>query len=301
MIELRITPIGPARFGIRHLSTPAVASRDDVWIAPPPSTVLGALGALLGARVDCGRCGSGDFECRAAAAERSLLELADQLGVRKMWGPLVRAGGRIGVPALDFVLYPDSMTAERVEKVSRVGLALTENKTAAPGYLYRATFLRARGLTYIYYIDGDLGPFRPRVVRLGGEGRAALVEAVEVKERPPGVMPEAVSGHAVLITPLLMPDGELPRCVKPLGAYELKPAEEGGRAPAVRLERKVRVVQWGLGFSEACRERRPIYPALPPGTAVEAGDCPAAVGYMARLGYGALYPMRRALAPAEPP
>jgi len=287
MIELRITPIGPARFGIRHLSTPAVASRDDVWIAPPPSTVLGALGALLGVRVDCGRCGGGDFECRAAA-ERSLLELADKLGVRGMWGPLVRAGGRVGVPALDFVLYPDSMTAERVEKVSRVGLALTENKTAAPGYLYRATFLRARGLTYIYYIDGDLGPFRPRVVRLGGEGRAALVEAVEVK---PGVMPEAVSGHAVLITPLLMPDGELPRCAKPLGAYELKPAEEGGRALAVRLERKVRVVQWGLGFSEACRERRPMYPALPPGTAVEAHDCPAAVGHMARLGYGALLPL----------
>jgi hypothetical protein len=86
MIELRIVPLGPARFGTRNVASPAVASRDDVWIAPPPSTVLGALGDLFGVRAECPQ-GVGN---PTQAAEEALTALADQLGIRRMWGPLVK-------------------------------------------------------------------------------------------------------------------------------------------------------------------------------------------------------------------
>ncbi|WP_231818653.1 hypothetical protein [Thermoproteus tenax] len=79
-----------------------------------------------------------------------------------------------------------------------------------------------------------------------------------------------------------MPDGELPPYL------ELIPE---GQCPAEGLC-KARAVQWGLGFSEVCRERRPMYPALPPGTVLRARGCPRNVGYLAELGFGSLAELR---------
>ena len=275
MIELRIVPLGPARFGIRNVSSPAVAGRDDVWIAPPPSTVLGALGDLLGVRAECPQRG----ESPTQAAEEALTALADQLGIRGMWGPLVKIGDKVGIPAMEFAAFPDG-SAERLDRKARVGLALTERKAARPGHLYRATYLHPKSVVYIYYVDG-LTAIRPTAVRLGGEGRSALVEAAETDFKPP----ERIGGTAALMTPLLMPDGEMPPCLRPKGTLMLD-AKECRAKP----DERVKAVQWGLGFSDICRERRPMYPALPPGTLVEARDCPPTVGHMARLGYGALHP-----------
>jgi len=84
----------------------------------------------------------------------------------------------------------------------------------------------------------------------------------------------------VLLTPLLIPDGELPPCIKSVRGL-IRPGEED-EGP------KVRVVQWGLGFSEVCKERRPMYPALPPGTEVEVEDCDPSQFFLGDLGYGAL-------------
>jgi len=270
MIELRITPLGPARFGIRHVSTPAVASRDDTWIAPPPSTVLGALGEFFGVKITCGPCPD---RC-TQAAEEALAAVAKELGIRMIWGPLVVKEGKLGIPTLDFIYYLDG-AAEKIEKRARLGLALTEQKTAKPGHLYRATYIYPRNVTYVYYVDG-LTPFKPRTVRLGGEGRSALVEAVETSVKPP----LQIAGTAVLTTPLLAPDGEIPPCLKPVGTLKA----DGD------VELKVKIIQWGLGFSEVCRERRPMYLALPPGTVVEANNCPPTTGHMAQAGYGALHP-----------
>jgi hypothetical protein len=275
MIELRIVPLGPARFGIRNVASPAVASRDDVWIAPPPSTVLGALGDLLGVRAECPQ-GVGS---PTQAAEEALTALAEQLGIRRMWGPLVKIGDKVGIPAMDFAAFPDG-SAKKFDKKTRIGLALTEQKAARPGHLYRATYLYPKNVVYIYYIDG-LTVIKPTAVRLGGEGRSALIEAVETDFK----LPERISGTAALMTPLLTPDGEMPPCLRPKGVLKLDAKE-----CKAKLDERVKVVQWGLGFSDVCRERRPMYPALPPGTVAEAQDCPPTVGHMARLGYGALYP-----------
>lgn len=126
-----------------------------------------------------------------------------------------------------------------------MGLSLGPNKTAAPGYLYSAVYV-AEKAKYIYYIDAE--GLRGGLARLGGEGRMAVVE---IEEASAGV-PEVINGRALVLTPVLMPEGELPNCIKPLGVLE----ERGG---GLELVPKVRVIQWGLGFSEVCKERRPMY------------------------------------------
>jgi CRISPR/Cas system-associated protein Csx1 len=87
----------------------------------------------------------------------------------------------------------------------------------------------------------------------------------------------------MLITPLLMPNTTPPQCIEPLGTINT----EG------KIEPKIKVIQWGLGFSEVHKERRPMYPALPPGTIVKiTNNCLTnnwpTTGYLHQLGYGAL-------------
>ncbi|MCX8137568.1 CRISPR-associated protein [Pyrobaculum aerophilum] len=271
-----IKPLGYARIASRPLSTPSVAAKDEAVAAPPPSTVLGMLGALAGVRAECPGGGP-------AGAELQLVMLKETLGVKSVWGPLVEIDGVLHAPGLDALYIIKMDNAARavgkraVSVVRRVGLALGPNKTAAPGYLYSAIYV-AEKAKYIYYIDAE--GLRGGLARLGGEGRMAVVE---IEEASAGV-PEVVNGRALVLTPVLMPEGELPNCIKPLGVLE-----EGGGG--LELVPKVRVIQWGLGFSEVCKERRPMYPALAPGTVVEARGCKKNVGYLAELGYGALLPL----------
>ncbi|ABO08707.1 type III-B CRISPR module-associated Cmr3 family protein [Pyrobaculum calidifontis] len=276
MRAVRIRPLGPTHYGTRPLSTPGTVTRDDVWIVPQPSTLLGALGYLAGVKIDCP--GKGPEGALAA-----LREVAKALGVRRVWGPLavVRRGSEVLVGAAAEGWIKTHMWAPRergeaaggvpVAKFSRIGLMLTEHKTAAQGYLYRATYYAP--VEAVYFIDADVVP--TGLVRLGGEGRLAAVEA-DPELRPDPYLPPK-SGAAVLLTPLLMPEGELPSCIRAVRGLE-QPGEEP----------KVKVVQWGLGFSEVCRERRPMYPALPPGTEVEVENCDQSQFFLGELGYGAL-------------
>jgi CRISPR-associated protein Cmr3 len=52
------------------------------------------------------------------------------------------------------------------------------------------------------------------------------------------------------------------------------------------------VVDFGLGFSEVCRRRRPTLKALPQGTVLRlkntCGDA-AAIGILSEIGFGSLY------------
>ena len=56
------------------------------------------------------------------------------------------------------------------------------------------------------------------------------------------------------------------------------------------LSHKVPVVQWGLGFSEVCRERRPLYLAL--GVVVALKRPSIGEGYLSELGYGSVLPLK---------
>ncbi|MGC8584457.1 MAG: CRISPR-associated protein [Thermoproteus sp.] len=279
-MKVVIRPLGYARLAARPPSTPTVAARDAAAAAPPPSTLLGLLGALAGVTMQCP--GNGP-----EAAESQLKQLAEALGVGRIWGPLVEIDGALHVPGTDrlYRIEPSGAVAKPVgirelRVVRRIGLALRPDKTAALGYLYSATYVAERA-AYIYHVEAR-GLKGGGLARLGGEGRLA---AVEIQDGPLPIQPPSrVDGTALVISPLLAPDGQLPDCLKPLGTLK-----EGRRG--VEKDHKVKLIQWGLGFSEVCRERRPMYPALPPGTVVEARGCGSNEGYLAELGYGALLPI----------
>jgi len=279
-MKITVAPLGYARIATRTLSTPAVAARDEATAAPPPSTLLGILGALNNIEMSCpGQTPEG--------AEKQLTELAKRLGIRRIWGPLIEIRDKRYAPGLH-ELYQIELTSSgaaildvrELRTLRRIGLALRPDKTAEPGHLYSATFVAEEHIRYIYYVDVEKG-LRGGVARLGGEGRLAKVEAEQSDLEPP----EQVNGHALILTPLLAPGNELPSCIKPIGTL----AKTGNR---IEVAPKVKIVQWGLGFSEVCRERRPMYPALPPGTIVEARNCRSNEGYLAELGYGALLPTK---------
>ena len=294
-MKVVIKPLGYARLAARPLSTPTVAARDAAAAAPPPSTLLGLLGALAGVTTQC----PGDGP---EAAERQLVLLAEVLGVKRIWGPLVEIDGALYAPgaALLYRIEPKGAAAKPVDfrqlhVVRRIGLALGPHKTAAPGYLYSATYVAERA-AYIYYVEAQkleeeiasmyhIETQKPvkAIARLGGEGRLA---AVEIQDgQLPIQPPSRVDGRALVISPLLAREGKLPDCLKPLGTLKKE-------RDCFEPDHKVKLVQWGLGFSEVCRERRPMYPALPPGTVVEARGCRGNEGYLAELGYGALLPIQ---------
>ncbi len=272
MRTVKIRPLGPTHYGTRPLSTPGTVARDSAWIVPQPSTLLGALGSLAGVRIQCP-------EKSPRGALEALRAVARELGVRRIWGPLAvlrrttDATTVVGAAAESWIKTQMGRGGELVGRLTRIGLALTDLKTAARGYLYKATYYAP--VEAIYFIDADKVP--TGVVRLGGEGRLAVVEGDEL--RPDPYLPPQ-RGPAVLLTPLLLPNGKLSPCIKSVkGLIDPRKEKEGP---------KVRVVQWGLGFSEVCRERRPTYPALPPGTEVEVEDCDPSQLFLGDLGYGAL-------------
>jgi hypothetical protein len=83
IITIEITPLGPTHFGIRGLTTPSVVARDDVWIAPPPSTLLGMLGNTLGIYIQNTTTNN---ECSTCTAEAQLKQLAETLKIEAVWG-----------------------------------------------------------------------------------------------------------------------------------------------------------------------------------------------------------------------
>ncbi len=278
-VRVVVRPLGPARVAARPLSSPGVVARDRAWPAPPPSTLLGALGSLKGVVMQCP-----DAQTSTERAEKQLKALAEALGVRRIWGPLIVAEGRTYVQIGDDVLAelrPGGGLGERrgVKTVRRIGLALGEGKTAIPGLLYAATYL-AESAEFVYYVDAEVS-LKGGLAKLGGEGRLALVE---IKEEKPPV--EAAEGTALVISPLLMPEGRPPDGVEPLGLLDYD--RRGGWG----LSHKVPVVQWGLGFSEVCRERRPLYPALAPGVVVALKRPSIGEGYLSELGYGSVLPLK---------
>ena len=124
------------------------------------------------------------------------------------------------------------------------------------------------------------------VVRLGGEGRLAAVEAKGASAPPAG---SQRGEYAVALQPILMySDKPVARVEEVLGlecVEEVYGVFEGDVF-------KVRVVDFGLGFSEVCRRRRPMLKALPQGTVLRLkSTCRdvAAIGILSEIGFGSLY------------
>jgi CRISPR-associated protein Cmr3 len=311
MIQLAFRPLEPLRFGLRNLGSVDVFGVDEVAYTPPPTAVLGALGALLGVDIDCTWRDAYDFSDLKSHAKKLAsmeLTLATRSKEPALWGPLLRIRGELYLPMGEYAL-PAPLAGEcikravryyegeegaaggaarllrRVAAVSeRIGVQLDVGKTVR--YMYRAK--------YVGYVDDVEMLFWAKlvrkldraVVRLGGEGRLAAVEAKEASTLPTG---SQRGEYAIALQPVLIYSD------KPMAEVDAVTGLECVEEVYGVLEEdrfKVRVVDFGLGFSEACRRRRPMLKALPQGTVLRLrGSCgdAAAIGILSEIGFGSLY------------
>jgi len=311
MIQLAFRPLEPLRFGLRNLGGVDVFGVDEVAYTPPPTAVLGALGALLGVDIDCAWRDGYDFSDLKSLVKNVAnvdLTLATRSNEPVLWGPLLSIREEHHLPVGEYAL-PVSLAREYVKKAvkyyeggegaaegaakllrhvakasERIGVQLGVGKTVR--HMYRAK--------YIGYVDDVEILFWARlarkldraVVRLGGEGRLAAVEAKEAGAPPAG---SQRGEYAVALQPVLIySDKPVARVEEVLGlecVEEVYGVFEGDVF-------KVRVVDFGLGFSEVCRRRRPMLKALPQGTVLRLkSTCRdvAAIGIFSEIGFGSLY------------
>ncbi len=216
MRVLHVTPLGPARIA----STPVVSGAEllggqRVLGAPPPSTVLGALGAALGVRLSAKEV-SGD-------PLYGLGTLVDELSKRRavqgaiLEGPLIRVV-KDGVEEVTVPVYSKdrvllvklsgmlraarSLAIEEDDVVGvskpliRVGVALRDvlgepwNRVVEHGYTFRSglvTYVSRRGgglgVEFVYKLALDVEV--DGLIRFGGEGRHAILKVSELARWEP--------------------------------------------------------------------------------------------------------------------
>jgi CRISPR-associated protein Cmr3 len=124
------------------------------------------------------------------------------------------------------------------------------------------------------------------VVKLGGEGRPAAVETKGASAPPAGSQRGL---YAIALQPVLIySDKPVARVEEVLGlecVEEVYGVFEGDTF-------KVRLVDFGLGFSEVCRRRRPMLKALLQGTVLRLKNTcrdVAVIGILFEIGFGSLY------------
>jgi CRISPR-associated protein Cmr3 len=306
------------RFAAGHTGGVEVYSKELVHALPLPSTVLGALGAALGVQLDKSVCEK-PFDDLKSLAEKLGYKAVDLFAESSeeplLWGPLIEAGGRyyfarendlIDVnrrrnyvsKALEYVLRKHASTTlenevfeadHRLKPSTRFGLKLSEGRVAEPGYAYRANFYGYDLKPYpasLLYIANIVARSMEELVRLGGEGRVAglsLLDSDQSKDLLDLFLGRG--DYAIALSPVLFyAEGE----AIPGSTQGLREVEDVIGIPSSRAV-KLRTVTVGLGFSEVCKQRRPLLQALPPGTLLKPKSSSAkAVGLLSCLGYGSL-------------
>ncbi len=193
----------------------------------------------------------------------------------------------------------------RFGSIEKVGIAMDRERftgTAKPGFMYRQRFTwlyRVRkgeggaggderrdavegwgGYEYVVRLrggeDGLVGV--RRTMRFGGEGRQAIIEITA------GGDVNQEGAYGVVLSPVAFTGGDPPLVdVEEVdGDVELVYGllTDGGV--------KQRVSVTSLGFSEAARCRRPVYPAIPPGTVVKLKRPRSHIGLFKEYGYGSI-------------
>jgi len=278
---VRIIPLEPLHIGVKQVSGYEDIGADRVLHLPPPSTVLGALASLLG-RTDV----DDPFE---------------GLGCERVWGPLVEIRGRRYFQSEGYLYAEEEVERYikavkspagerprrccRLREVVRPAVRLEEGKAARNLYFVKLTYVEGKEVSvgdvaYVYYVECKDVSARREIARVGGEGRAAVVEIVNDDFKP------RVCREGVLLSPLLFysegPYAEVGR------SEGLKELEEVYGVLAERWPPKVRSIYVGLGYSMSRNVRRALYQALPPGTVVRLRNEASAAGLFAERGYGSL-------------
>lgn len=279
---LRIKILEPLHIGAKQISGFEDIGGDRAIAIPMPSTALGALATALGVTR-----GEDAFEA---------------LGCGRVWGPLIEiegakyflSEGRLYAVS-DVKRYLEAVKNPRVEPprpryivetLTRPGVRL-ENKLARNLYHVVYTWIRGENgkplapgsISVLYYIECNVNGVR-ELVRVGGEGRVAVVEAVGSGEGPAKCL------EGVLLSPLLFysqgPYAEVGV------AKGLEDVEEIYGVLTETWPPKVKSTYVGLGFSIGLKRRRAVYQALPPGTALKLKREAVATGLHSERGYGSV-------------
>jgi len=308
---IKLRPLEPLHLGVRNLGGIEGFSIDEVVHAPLPSTVLGVIGSLLGINIDC-KCGSEKYDlCDLRELINQLtgteLNLDTRTGEPVLWGPLIEVGDGRYIPignrflkeehAGDYVgvaiRYYRGEDVEDLGRLlisyayawSKVGIELNEEaKTVNMTFKTRYVSYK-HNLNLIYLLRAGK-KLTNGVVRLGGEGRLAMLRVSDEKIDPP-----RRGDYAIALQPVLIYSDKSTADINKVAGLECVEEVYG---VFDREKFKVRVIDIGLGFSEACRFRRPMLKALPQGTVIRlrnSDECRGAlaVGLLSELGYGSLY------------
>lgn len=274
-------PIGPSLFRWKGEFSPQYRGPRALGFSEPfplPSTFVGALAALAGG---AGRPGN------------PLEVLGGDFG---MWGPVLYMRGGRRRAAVH--VYPGGLLVVDLEGRRTLGLvdALREGlvmervgveldvvkKAAAEGMLYGAAMFDARPLAraqgsaevgYAVRVEGSALPPPGSIVRFGGEGRLAAVEVLgrEDAEALEQLVPGAAGGIFMLASPAPMGPEMYADIISGRAADPVPDECPGLRG---RLRRLAYLGSIGIGYDMARNARRPIYPALMPGSCVRAGPAP---------------------------
>ena len=306
---IRLRPLEPLHLGVRNLGGIEGFSIDEVVYTPLPSTVLGAIGSLLGINIDC-RCGSEKYDlCDLRELIKQLtgteLSLDTRTSEPMLWGPLIEAGNGRYIPigsrllreehageyvgaAIRYYKGEDVKDLGRLlisyaDAWSKVGIELNEEAKTV-NRTFKAKYVSYKhNLNLTYLLRTSKKPSNG-VVRLGGEGRLAMLSVSDEKIDLP-----RRGNYAIALQPILIHSSKPTASIDEVAGLECV-EEVYGVFDGERF--RVRVVDVGLGFSEACKFRRPILKALPQGTVVklreDCGDV-VAIGLFSALGYGSIY------------
>jgi hypothetical protein len=296
-----------------------IASSHSVLSTPPQTTVSGLLGLIHGV----------DLEAYKNLDHAGLLgKLVEELGNRGckkpvFKGPLVlfknfssepyvclgelcaplnkirREGGALKA----YIDRADCIECVELKVEERIGVKLVRGyegaveKVVDMGYMYRYSTVRYERVdgggsvtpTFVYTLNCD-SEIKPDVHRVGGEGRMAKVETIDVEKEPKKLPERAVKALKRLKNPMEVEEGALYLAVTPI---PLVPEANTASQPILDLNKpnllglefveevigviplkrdakpKRRVERLSLGYSEVLKARRPQILALPIGTIVK--------------------------------
>ena len=308
-VVIKLRPLEPLHLGVRNMGGIEGFSIDEVVHTPLPSTVLGVIGSILGIKIDC-RCGSEKYDlCDLRELINQLmgteLSLITRTSEPVLWGPLIEVSDGRYIPignrflreehageyvkaAVRYYKGEDVKDLGRLlisyaDVWSKVGIELNEEAKTV-NRMFKARYVSYKhNLNLTYLLRAGRKP-NNGVVRLGGEGRLAMLSVTDEK-----INTSRKGNYAIALQPILIHSDKTTADINEVAGLECV-EEVYGVFDGERF--RVRVIDIGLGFSEVCKFRRPILKALPQGTVVklreDCGDV-VAIGLLSTLGYGSIY------------
>ena len=279
---IMIKPLKPISFRWGGEFSPALSGPMNRGVSEPlplPSTIVGFLYSIT-------RGGGG----RAAVGRLSIEDDLGTVGTR-IWGPLLRIGDRYyahSYPGRLIRLVNWALPADEAEQevdvdevlgvVNRIGIGLRmDSKTAMEHMIYSQQLIKITNGGIIVEADVNV---KEGYYTMGGEGSIVKVEVVD------GVNPPEKGERGLVLSPIIMePASKVSSIEDILHNMEVKGC---GRLNDIAVKVKVGLI--GLGFNITYTVRRPIYPAIMPGSIINCGKR-GNVGLFSDKGWGSILPI----------